>query len=142
MSIIIINLLHSVVIEKKNKNKILSQENQEEATSRSTINRIKANKEAFKNLRQNEQLKIVYTNADQFTATKKCKLIKLISQEKPQRTEQREKNKTLQSNIAQSSPPTLIQPAAEESYSHAFIHLSFGLTNRACYSIRSWRVTT
>ena len=47
------------------------------------LNKIKANKEAFKNLRQNEQLKIVYTNADQFTATKKCEPVELISRGKP-----------------------------------------------------------
>ena len=64
------------------KKRILSQEDQTKCKHRPTLKEAKEINLACKTIIK-EKLKIIYTNADQFTSSIKCELVQLILQEKP-----------------------------------------------------------
>ena len=64
------------------KKRILSQEDQTKCEHRPTLKEAKEINLACKTIIK-EKLKIIYTNADQFTSSIKCELVQLILQEKP-----------------------------------------------------------
>ena len=62
--------------------KILSQEDQTNCQHRPTLKEAKEINQACKTIIR-EKLKIIYTNVNQFTSSKKCELVQLILREEP-----------------------------------------------------------
>ena len=63
--------------ERIHKKRILSQKDQTKCENRPTIKETKEINQASKTIIK-EKLKIIYTNTDQFTSSKKCALVQLI----------------------------------------------------------------